>query len=364
MAGLYTITTRSPGTTLTAAIYNADHQNHVDNEIPTMMDDYSLSSGQMQTNTDPGEVGTESLATSLAGELERMRFAIKEIKGTAQWYETAGASLSPAIVAIAVNTTLTSAAKGKLHNITAAATIDLPAASTMNVSDAIRFKSSTEQSTLIQRQSTDTIDGDTSYRIPAYATIEVMKSAAGTYILTQKPDVDVGKIVPFGGATAPRGWSLSDNVLLNRVNQGNLFAVYGTTHGAGDGSTTFGKVDMRGRAPFGKDDMGGSAANRLTSGTSGVNGAALGAVGGDERSQQHAHGTGGEGHGHPSSTISPATTAGAASGGDLTVIRTDAGGSIALSIAGAATGLTISNSGAGTSQNVPPAAVVNYIVKL
>lgn len=94
MSALYSITTRADGLILTAAIYNADHQNHVDNGIPSQLDDYSINTTQMQTNTDPGEVGTESLPTSLAGELERLRFAIKEMKGTSQWYETASSSLT------------------------------------------------------------------------------------------------------------------------------------------------------------------------------------------------------------------------------------------------------------------------------
>ena len=88
MPGLYSHTTRATGTILTATIYNGDHQNHIDNAVPQQHDDYSSNVVQMQTNTDPGEVGSESLATSTAGELERLRFAIKEMKGTNQWYET------------------------------------------------------------------------------------------------------------------------------------------------------------------------------------------------------------------------------------------------------------------------------------
>lgn len=86
MAALYSHTTRATGLTLTAAIYNADHQNHIDNGVPLQQDDYSVNVGQMQTNTDPGEVGSEVLATTLAGELERLRFMIKEITDKAQWY--------------------------------------------------------------------------------------------------------------------------------------------------------------------------------------------------------------------------------------------------------------------------------------
>lgn len=42
----------------------------------------------MQAVTNPGEVGTESQATTQAGEFERLRFMIRELKGTAQWYQT------------------------------------------------------------------------------------------------------------------------------------------------------------------------------------------------------------------------------------------------------------------------------------
>jgi len=94
MAFPYTHITRSNGTILTASIYNTDHQNHIDNNIPASIDDYSATIAIMQTVTDPGEVSTESPATTLAGELERIRFAIKEMKGTAQWYPTAVTNLS------------------------------------------------------------------------------------------------------------------------------------------------------------------------------------------------------------------------------------------------------------------------------
>lgn len=93
MAALYSHTTRAIGTTLTATIYNADHQNHITNGVPAQLDDYSASVSEMQTTTNPGELGSESQAGSLAGEIERLRFAILEIKqvldsNVAQWYQT------------------------------------------------------------------------------------------------------------------------------------------------------------------------------------------------------------------------------------------------------------------------------------
>jgi hypothetical protein len=94
MPGSYSHTTRADGLTLTAAIYNADHENHITNSVPDKIDDWSVDVAQMRLNTDPGESGTESFATSLAEEIQRLRFAIKEIKGTTFWYETGATDLA------------------------------------------------------------------------------------------------------------------------------------------------------------------------------------------------------------------------------------------------------------------------------
>lgn len=75
---------------------NAEIDNILNNLNPDGMDDYSANVTQMREMTDPGEVGSESLATSLAGEIERLRHEIKEIKGgdVDHWYEAASSSLS------------------------------------------------------------------------------------------------------------------------------------------------------------------------------------------------------------------------------------------------------------------------------
>ena len=69
---------------------------------------------------------------------------------------------------------------------------------------------------------------------------------------------------------------------VSRTTYAALFAVIGTTWGAGDGSTTFNVPDDRGRVSAGQDDMGGvSSAGRLPAGiTGGVDGSAIGNVGG------------------------------------------------------------------------------------
>ncbi|NNJ81960.1 MAG: phage tail protein, partial [Flavobacteriaceae bacterium] len=53
----------------------------------------------------------------------------------------------------------------------------------------------------------------------------------------------------FGGNFAPRGWALCDGQLLS-INQNQaLFSLLGTTYG-GDGRTTFGLPELRGRVPM------------------------------------------------------------------------------------------------------------------
>lgn len=95
-----------------------------------------------------------------------------------------------------------------------------------------------------------------------------------------------GTVLPFAGPTAPTGWLLCHGQAVSRATYATLFAVigtaFGTAFGTGDGSTTFNLPDLRGRVAAGKDNMGGSSANRLTNAASGVTGTTLGAVGGGE----------------------------------------------------------------------------------
>lgn len=94
--------------------------------------------------------------------------------------------------------------------------------------------------------------------------------------------VPIGTIVDYGGSSAPTGYLLCFGQNVSRTTYADLFAAIGTNYGSGDGSTTFTLPDFRGRVGGGKDDMGGTAANRLTTAGSGVNGLALGASGGSE----------------------------------------------------------------------------------
>ena len=58
----------------------------------------------------------------------------------------------------------------------------------------------------------------------------------------------VGEIRMFAGNFAPRGWSFCDGQLLAVSQNDALFSLLGTIYG-GDGRTTFGLPDLRGRIP-------------------------------------------------------------------------------------------------------------------
>lgn len=91
-----------------------------------------------------------------------------------------------------------------------------------------------------------------------------------------------GTVKNFAGDTAPEGWLFSFGQAISRTTYARLFAAISTSYGAGDGSTTFNVPDLRGRVVAGKDDMGGTSANRLTNQTGGLNGDTLAATGGNE----------------------------------------------------------------------------------
>src|SRR5262249_52748448 len=67
-----------------------------------------------------------------------------------------------------------------------------------------------------------------------------------------------GVIQMWSGASAPNSdWLVCDGAAYSRSVYSALFAVVGTTYGAGDGSTTFNVPDVRGRVAAGYAASGG-----------------------------------------------------------------------------------------------------------
>ncbi len=158
--------------------------------------------------------------------------------------------------------------------------------------------------------------------------------------------VPTGGTIAYGGSSAPAGWLLCDGSAVSRTTYAVLFAIVGTTFGAGDGSTTFNLPDLRGRFPLGK----------ATAGTGSVLGGTGGAI-------DHTHGAGsfaGTDHSHSfsatSSTPSPLSNGCAGGAGCPHDNHTHSvSGTTGNAGAGAITGTSASNN--------PPFQVVNYIIK-
>ncbi len=58
----------------------------------------------------------------------------------------------------------------------------------------------------------------------------------------------LGQIMMFAGNFPPRGWAFCDGQLLSINSNSALFSILGTTYG-GDGRSTFGLPNMKGRVP-------------------------------------------------------------------------------------------------------------------
>ena len=74
----------------------------------------------------------------------------------------------------------------------------------------------------------------------------------------------VGEIRMFAGNFAPRGWAFCDGQLLAVSQNDALFSLLGTIYG-GDGRTTFGLPDLRGRIPLHEGTGPGLSQRRLGS---------------------------------------------------------------------------------------------------
>jgi microcystin-dependent protein len=228
--------------------------------------------------------------------------------------------------------------------------------------------------------------------------------AAGSVLQTQGPEADprwaqpvsvpTGVLMPFigGDRGVPPGWVLASGGTIGDASSGattrahvdtlSLWQLLYTSWpdaqapvsgGRGTGAAadfnahkTIRLPDLRGRVVAGKDDMGGTAAGRLTVAGSGVTGTALGAAGGAEthtltsgQMPRHGHGITDAGHVHGVLTRSDLANTGRAGA--------HAAGASALgqTTQSATTGITIDNAGGGGAHNnTPPTIVLNYIIKL
>jgi|SRR5580765_471630 len=205
-------------------------------------------------------------------------------------------------------------------------------------------------------------------------------------------EVAIGSMMdwPWAAGSIPSWALLPFGQAISRTTYSTLNALAsaaGYVYGNGDGSTTFNMPDYRGRIGIGLDNMGGTAANRVTSGISGINGASLGAVGGaegvtlttgqipahnhttNESPHNHAHTDPGHSHSYyywNGGNVGGISTLGTTQASDGSDSRT--GGVISATTGitnqAASTGISINNAGGGgVHNNMPPSVVVNKIMR-
>lgn len=208
-----------------------------------------------------------------------------------------------------------------------------------------------------------------------------------------------GFATPYVGATAPTGWVFLDGETIGDASSGateranadceDLFTLLWNSMADTEAPVSGGRgasaaadwaahktitlPDARGRVIAAPDDLGGSAASRLTSGGSGVDGATLGASGGSETHTllaaevaAHSHtGSAASSGAHTHTAALGNNVLGSISGGPTTVYCT-AESTVTTSTSGAHTHVvTIDNAGGdGAHANVQPTLVLTMIVKL
>lgn len=65
----------------------------------------------------------------------------------------------------------------------------------------------------------------------------------------------IGSVKMYAGSSAPSKWLFCRGQAVSRTTYARLFAIIGTTYGAGDGSTTFNVPDFRDRMPIGAGNL-------------------------------------------------------------------------------------------------------------
>lgn len=188
-----------------------------------------------------------------------------------------------------------------------------------------------------------------------------------------------GCVMPYAGSTSPAGWLLCAGQAVSRTEYGALFAVVGTTYGTGDGSTTFNLPDLRGRTVAGVDNMGGTAASRLTATTISSGATTRGNAGGAETHTLTSAESGVPAHQHTQAAhqhyISENGSNGTRMGGHFTngsggirvsSTQSSTNDNGAAAITESATPTINNNTTANASSahnNVQPTMVMNYIIK-
>jgi microcystin-dependent protein len=187
--------------------------------------------------------------------------------------------------------------------------------------------------------------------------------------------IPIGGLLPYVGSSAPNSsFALPFGQAISRSTYATLFSLISTTFGAGDGTTTFNLPDLRGRAIFGLDNMGGSAASRITVAGGNFDGTVLGGTGGGQNkviansNLPASIPYNDPGHSHVVLARSTGNALGAQfAAGSVGNAMFDIGltGGLNSSTNSGTTGIAINLGGANTALPVmPPAMVLPYILRV
>lgn len=232
--------------------------------------------------------------------------------------------------------------------ITSPVSVDSGTFNSMSVITSLGFKD-TDNGNFVAIQAPTSVASNISFTLPeADGTSGQLMQTDGSGVLsftsvTVPSSIPTGTVNPYAGTTEPSGWLFCYGQAISRSTYADLFGVISTTYGVGDGATTFNLPDLRGRVVAGKDDMGGSSANRLTDQSGGVDGDVLGDSGGAETHQLVEAELASFTQRDPASTRVPAfgdSTPGTVAGPDNTTVGSDT-----------------------AHNNVQPTFILNYIIK-
>lgn len=218
-------------------------------------------------------------------------------------------------------------------------------------------------------------------------------SASGSFI-------PAGVIMPYAGTTAPSGWVLAygQEVSQTSATYKNLYSAINTTyctteHGGTCTGGNFRLPDLRGRSIHGKDNMGGTAASRITTAAT-IDGTVLGKSGG---AQTNTLGSGnipqvstsytpagtnaasgvsgsilsnttGMNFGPPTGGTADALAVGRSSVNNgyasLSLYGDISGTAAAQGFTGTAATITVGSASPSAVNNLTPTTIMNYIIKL